>query len=313
MSARGDDRRPPRDRQVSFYPLIMPTRAPSPNPSPNAEAIGVWNEILVPKFTRYRRVFVEGSAPHSAQALALHPLRPGERVLDIGCGFGETTIELARAVGPSGSALGVDVGEGFIDTARADAARAGVGNVRFQLADAQVSRFDETFDVCFSRFGTMFFANPAAALGNLRQAMTPGGRLVMVVWRRIEDNEWASLSKAVARRHLPPPADEAPSCGPGPFSMADVDTVKAVLAAAGWKDPVFEQIDADFTLGATVEEAVAFQLTIGPAGEIIRDAAALGEEKRPAIVAELGERLRPLAGPRGVVVRASSWCVTAGA
>jgi hypothetical protein len=133
----------------------------------------------------------------------------------------------------------------------------------------------------------------------------------MVVWRRIEDNEWASLSKAVARRHLPPPADEAPSCGPGPFSMADVDTVKAVLAAAGWKDPVFERIDADFTLGTTVEDAIAFQLTIGPAGEIIRDARALGEEKRPAIVAELGGRLRPLAGPRGVVVRASSWCVTA--
>ena len=279
--------------------------------SPNDEAIGVWNQILVPKFTRYRRVFVDASAPHSAEALARHPVRPGDRVLDVGCGFGETTMELARAVGPTGSALGVDVGEGFIETARADAARAGVGNLRFQLADAQVFRFDETFDVCFSRFGTMFFANPAAALGNLRQAMKPGGRLLMVVWRGIADNDWASLSKQVARRHLPPPADDAPRCGPGPFSMADVDTVKAVLVAAEWRAPAFERIDADFTLGATVEDAIAFQLTIGPAGEVIREAGALGEEKRPAIVAELGERLRPFFGPRGVVVRASSWCVTA--
>ena len=82
--------------------------------SPNDEAIGVWNQILVPKFTRYRRVFVDASAPHSAEALARHPVRPGDRVLDVGCGFGETTMELARAVGPTGSALGVDVGEGFI-------------------------------------------------------------------------------------------------------------------------------------------------------------------------------------------------------
>jgi SAM-dependent methyltransferase len=279
--------------------------------SPNAEAIGVWNEILVPKFTRYRRVFVEGSGPHSAEALARHPVRPGDRVLDVGCGFGETTIELARAVGPTGSALGVDVAQGFIDVARADAARAGVANVRFDVADAQIARFDEPFDVCFSRFGTMFFANPAAALGNLRRAMKPGGRLLMVVWRTIADNDWARIPKEVARRHLPPPPDEAPNCGPGPFSMADVDTVRAVLAAAGWRDPTFERLDHDFSGGPTVDEAIAFQLTLGPAGEIVREAGPLGEEKRPAIVAELAERLRAFAGPRGVVVRASSWCVTA--
>jgi SAM-dependent methyltransferase len=157
----------------------------------------------------------------------------------------------------------------------------------------------------------MFFANPAAALRNLRAAMKPGGRLVMVVWRRIEDNAWSSISKQIARKHLPPPPDEAPSCGPGPFSMADVDTVKAELAAGGWSEARFERVDAEFVVGATIDDAIAFALTLGPAGEIVRDAGALGDEKRPAIVAELADALRPFASDRGVVLHGSSWCVTA--
>lgn len=282
-----------------------------PADSPNAQAVAVWNEILVPKFTRYRRVFVEASAPHGAQALALHPLRRGDRVLDVGCGFGETTIDIARAVGPTGGALGIDVCQPFLDVARADAARAGIDNARFRAADAQIEPWGETFDVCFSRFGTMFFANPAAALANLRGAMNPGGRLVMVVWRTIDDNDWTGVAKQVARQHLPPPPDQAPTCGPGPFSMADAGVVEAILQAAKWRQPRFERIDRPIMLGATIDDAIDFLLTIGPAGEIVRDAGALGQERRPAIIAELAARLRPFATAAGVVMHASSWCVTA--
>ena len=156
-------------------------------------------------------------------------VHPGERVLDVGCGFGETTIALARA---TGSALGIDCCEPFLAVGRADAARAGVGGAGFQLADGQTVQFEQPFDVCFARFGTMFFVNPAAAMANLRRATRPGGRLLMIVWRRIEDNAPFWMAKQIARRHLPPPADEAPSCGPGPFSMADSQTTGAVLKAA---------------------------------------------------------------------------------
>jgi ubiquinone/menaquinone biosynthesis C-methylase UbiE len=276
--------------------------------APNAEAIGVWNEILVPKFTRFRRVLADGFSVHSQRALAMHPVRQGEWILDVGCGFGETTIELARA---TGSALGIDCCEPFLAIGRADAARAGVAGAAFRLADGQTAQFEKPFDVCFARFGTMFFINPAAAMANLRRATRPGGRLLMIVWRRIEDNAPFWAAKQIARQHLPPPPDEAPSCGPGPFSMADSQTVGAILKAAGWSEVVFERVDADIWIGDTVDDALAFQLAIGPAGEIVRDAGALGEEKRPIIIEELRGTLERFQTPNGVLMPTSSWCVTA--
>ena len=276
--------------------------------SPNAEAIGVWNEILVPKFTRFRRVMADGFSLHSRRALEMHPVHPGERVLDVGCGFGETTIELARA---TGSALGIDCCEPFLEIGRADAARAGVAGATFRIADGQTAQFEQPFDVCFARFGTMFFSNPAAAMANLRRALRPGGRLLMLVWRRIEDNAPFWLAKQIARQHLPPPPDEAPSCGPGPFSMADAGSVGAILEAAKWSEVALERIDADIWIGDTVDDAIAFQLAIGPAGEVVRDAGALGEEKRPLIIADLQAALARFRTSDGVVMPTSSWCVTA--
>jgi SAM-dependent methyltransferase len=289
---------------------IAPTDPASPA-SPNAESIEVWNRILVPKFTRYRHILAAGFAGHSRAALdALGP-RPGDRVLDVGCGFGETSLELGARVGPTGAVLGIDCCQPFLDVARDDAARAGAAQVTFRTADAQAERFEADFDLCFSRFGTMFFQNPGAAMRNLGAALRPRGRLLMLVWRRIEDNDWCALPKAVARAHLPPPPELAPSCGPGPFSMSDPETLTAILTAAGFTQIALRRIDVPVMVGRTIDEAIEFQLQIGPAGEIVRDAGAEGQAKRPLLSADLRRLLARYETPDGVVMPSSSWSVAA--
>ena len=278
--------------------------------SPNQEFIDVWNTILVPKFTRFRKVFVDQAQKHSDVALARHPPRKGDRVLDVGCGFGETSIHLAKLVAP-GQVIGLDPARGFVATAHADAVAAGVDNVRFICDDAQTWRSDEPFDLIFARFGIMFFAQPVAALRNLRAQLKPGGRVLFVVWRTLDENEGFAIAKQTARRHLPPPPDDGQKCGPGPFSMADPDTVRAQHTAAGFTDIEIEKIDVTGTFGATLDDAIDIALTLGPAGEIVREAGALGQELLPRIVAELREGFAPFVRPGAVEVPMASWCISA--
>ncbi|HEY2406331.1 MAG TPA: class I SAM-dependent methyltransferase [Polyangiaceae bacterium] len=279
--------------------------------SPNAEFIRTWNEILVPKFVRFRHVLVDGFRGHSDAALAKHAPRAGERALDVACGFGDTSIDLARAVGPTGSVLGIDCCDAFLEFGRRDARAQGLDNLRFAVSDAQTESFHESFELCFARFGTMFFQSPLAAMRNLRQSLVPGGRLMMLVWRTLEDNDWLKFSKEVARKYLPPPPDTGQTCGPGPFSMADRETVTAILEGAGFSEIAFERIDAPVMVGKSPQEAVEFQLLLGPAGEIVREAGALGEQRRAEISAELAALLEKFQTERGIVMGSSSWNVTA--
>lgn len=278
---------------------------------PGRELVDFWNEILVPKFVRYRHLLVDGLAHHSAEVLPRLDVREGDRVLDVGCGFGDTAIALARRVGASGSVVGVDCCARFLDLARDDATVAGVGNVAFREVDAQSCSFQPEFDFVFSRFGTMFFANPVAGLKNLRSAMVPGGRMTMIVWRSLDDNAWVREAKQTVLQFLPPPGDDGRSCGPGPFSMADRSTVEQQLDKAGFIDVGFEQIDAPLVVGRTPEEAVAFQLAIGPAGEVFREAGELAERRRGEIEAALMRQFAGYATREGIVMPSSSWCITA--
>ena len=158
----------------------------------------------------------------------------------------------------------------------------------------------------------MFFANPVAAMRNVRGAMAPGGRFVATVWRRKLDNPWVKRAEEVVERYLEEPEEtEEPTCGPGPFSMADPDTVRAILTAAGWADVTFERIDAAMKVGEDPEQAIAFQLALGPAGEIVREAGELGSSERPAIEADLRASLRPHLAADGVRLGSGSWCVLA--
>ena len=175
----------------------------------------------------------------------------------------------------------------------------------------QTYRFRPEFDLAFSRFGMMFFANPVAAMRNVRSALKPGGTLMFITWRALDDNPFFGMPKAVVSQFLPPPGENAQTCGPGPFSMANPEIVRAQLAAAGFGDATFERIDGSVMIGRDVEQAVEFQLALGPAGEIVREAGALAEERRGEIEAALGRELARHATDDGIRMQSSSWTITA--
>ncbi|MCH8997301.1 MAG: class I SAM-dependent methyltransferase [Proteobacteria bacterium] len=277
----------------------------------NTEFVDFWNEILVPKFFKYRHILVGGLTHHSARIFPSLNLREGERALDVGCGFGDTAIQLAQRVGPSGSVLGIDCCKAFLETARKDAAAAGVDNVQFIEGDAQFHPFEPEYDFCFSRFGTQFFENPVVGLKNMRRSLKPGGTMTMIVWRAIEDNPWLGRPKEIVLNFLPPPGDDARTCGPGPFSMADREMVTKQLEIAGYDGIEFERIDAPLMVGNSPEDAVAFQLSVGPAGEVYREAGAEAERRHDEIEAALLIELGRHASAEGIVMDSSSWKITA--
>jgi ubiquinone/menaquinone biosynthesis C-methylase UbiE len=275
------------------------------------EYIDFWNEVLVPKFVKWRHIVVGGLTHHSEAVFPRLPVSAGDRVVDVGCGFGDTAIELARRVGPAGRVLGLDCCDAFLEFGRRDAAAAGLGNVEFVEADVQRYPFDGEFDFCFSRFGTQFFENPVAALRNMRRSLRPGGTMTMIVWRDLSENPWLAAPKEVVLGFLPPPGEDARTCGPGPFSMADPDVVRTQLRIAGYADTTFERIDAPILVGRTPEEAVELQFALGPAGEIFREAGELAERQRGPMTRALTEALAGYVTPEGVVMQSSSWMVTA--
>ncbi len=277
----------------------------------NDEFTAFWNNVLVAKFERFRNILLDGLGYHSDVPLRTLQIARGAKVLDVGCGWGDTAIELAKKVGPTGSVLGLDCCDAFLEKGRKDAAAAGLANVRFVAADVQTYRFEPEHDFCFSRFGMMFFANPVAAMRNIRSALKPGGRLMFITWRSIGDNPWAEIPKKLVLDFLPPPSEDAQTCGPGPFSMASPDVVGAQLKAAGFEDPRFERVDGDVMVGATVDQALDFQLALGPAGEIFREAGALAEKRRPEIEAGLRAELARHQRDGKIFMRSGSWTITA--
>ncbi len=279
--------------------------------APRSQYVDFWNTVLVPKFVRWRHILVGGLTLHSAMVFPSLAVRKGDAVVDAGCGFGDTAIQLARLVGPTGSVLAIDCCDGFLEYGRKDAKAAGVDNITFLEADVQTYRFKPIHDFCFSRFGTQFFENPVAGLRNMRASLRPDGTMTMIVWRGIGDNPWLGFAKEIVLQYLPPPGENAQTCGPGPFSMADTGVVTKQLEIAGYKDIRFEQIDAKVFVGKDLDDAVAFQLAIGPAGEVYREAGKIAEQRHDEIAQALKAELAPFEGPDGVMMNSSSWKVTA--
>ncbi len=275
------------------------------------EYVEFWNDTLADKFERFREILMNGLSYHSRIPLEKLTVEPGSRVVDVGCGWGDTALELGRKVGPEGSVLGLDCVDRFLEKGRREAAAEGLDHVRFEAADVERYPFQPEFDLCFSRFGMMFFENPVAAMRNIRRALKPGGDLMFIVWRSIDDNPFFGLPKQVVLEFLQPPGEEARTCGPGPFSMANTEVVSKQLEIAGFEDIHFERNDGPVTVGSSLDDAVNFQLALGPAGEVFREAGEEAERQRERIEQALRDALAPYHQEEGVVMPSSSWTITA--
>ena len=288
------------------------TSSDGPISAANVEAIEAWDGPLFDRFVTYREVMVGGLRHFGDEALRIAPPRSGDRALDIGCGFGDTTQQLGELVGAEGFALGVDASPRFIAAATAEARDAGAANVHFEVADVQARSFGERFDYAFSRMGTMFFANPVAALRNVRAALAEDGRLVSVVWRSKAENPWFAGAEQVVERFVGRPETyDEPTCGPGPFSMGNADTLTGILLSAGYADVTLRRCDLPFLMGRSAEEAVEVAMAIGPAGEILRLQGERAAHLHAPIREALLEFVAPLVTPEGVVAPASTWIAMA--
>ncbi len=278
----------------------------------NDETIEAWDGPLYERFERFRDVITAGLGMHGEEALRLNPPRPGERVLDIGCGFGDTAKRIAELVGPEGRVVGADVSPRFIESASREAQDAGLANVAFAVADVQTAPLGGPFDMAFSRFGTMFFANPVAAMRNVRAALAPGARLVMVVWRSKVENDWVYRAQVITERFVSKPEDyEEPTCGPGPFSMANADTTSGILLHAGFEGVSLRRCDVPVLIGRDLQEAVELVMSLGPAGEILRLAGERAEHLHERVAEALRAELSQWQEADGVRAPASTWIVTA--
>jgi SAM-dependent methyltransferase len=262
------------------------------------------DEIRVAAWAEVREPLEQQLAPLGRKALAALAPRPGERVLDIGCGWGETALELARAVAPDGTVVGIDLSAAVL--ALAPQTAKGCERVRFVQGDAQVFPFEPaSFDAAFSRFGVMFFADPAAAFLNIHRGLKPNGRLAFVCWRTLEENPLDILPLRAASAHLPPQLAHDPDA-PGPFAFADPDRVRGILAAAGFKK--IEIAPHDELVGSgDLEAMLAVCARVGPLGKILREKPELRAAALPAVRSALAAH----DGPDGVRLNAATWVVTA--
>jgi SAM-dependent methyltransferase len=224
----------------------------------NAAQAAEWDGPAGAHRTKYAAVFDAETRPHNKRLRAAAGIAPRDRVLDVGCGTGQTTRDAARAAA-DGSALGIDLSAQMLDHARRLSAEEGLANVSFLQADAQVHRFPAaSFDVAISRFGTMFFADPVAAFGNIGHALCPGGRLVLMVWQARDRNEWTTaIREALAGDNPAPPPTE----GPNPFSLADPAVAGGILTAAGFAEISFTDVHEPVYYGPN--PAVAFGVVRG--------------------------------------------------
>ncbi|HEY5047326.1 MAG TPA: class I SAM-dependent methyltransferase [Rhizomicrobium sp.] len=272
----------------------------------NAQQIEFWNGAAGERWAALQeRIDLHMNAITDAAIPFAAPLTD-ERALDIGCGCGTTTLLLAMKVGPEGAAAGIDISVPMLNVARARAA-AQNANVAFVEADASTHDFQPVFDLVFSRFGVMFFADPVAAFSNIRRALAPRGRLAFVCWRSAKENLWASAPMQAAKDLLPPQEPVDPYA-PGPFAFAEKDRLRSMLKEAGYHGIRIEPLDTTMNMGATLEYAADESLNIGP---LSRAAADVDAATRAKIHDAVAAAFAPFQSPTGITPPAACWLVGA--
>jgi len=275
----------------------------------NSEQIAEWNGVLGQRWVAMQREIDRIVVPFGDAALKVAAPQPGERVIDIGCGCGDTSIEIARIVGEAGTVLGIDVSQPMLEVARSRGALANCAHLAFREGDASEAGLPANTDLLFSRFGVMFFSQPSQAFSHLRKSLRTGGRCVFVCWRTPRDNPWAMTPLAAARKAMgvtPTPADPD---APGPFAFADDERLRTILSVAGFGAIDIQRFDAVLSLGATPRSAAEGTVQIGPVSRFVRE---VGAEHLPIILDAVERTLAPLAAPDGhVSLNGSTWIVAA--
>ncbi len=277
---------------------------------PNADQIEYWNGQAGPRWVAQTDRLDRQLGPLGTSALNLAGIRTGQNVLDVGCGCGGSTLDLAARVGPTGRVTGVDVSQAMLERARRRLEGGGFEHVSFLDADAQTHRFEAAeVDHLFSRFGVMFFAEPVEAFANLRRALCPGGRCTFVCWSAQQENPWLTEPLAAVGRHVDLP-DRAADDEPGPFVFARPGCVEETLSRAGFADAHSTTLRGELLLGGpgTLDAAVEFSLHVGAAASVLADVTG---PVRDRAIEELRATLARYTDTEGVCMPFSARMVTA--
>ncbi len=272
----------------------------------NTVQVDYWNAVAGQTWARFQEQLDRQIEPLGREAIRVLAPRAGERILDIGCGCGQTTLALAALVGAAGQVVGADISAPMLDIARARAVPQGAAVLEFKQADAQVADFGAGgFDAAYSRFGVMFFCDPVAAFANIRKALRPGGRLAFVCWRPFAENVWMRAPQEAAAPFMPPSPPADPTA-PGPFAFADAARLRSILGEAGLHHVAIEKFDCMIG-GGDLEQSQELALQVGPLGAALREHPEMVEKVTDGVRAALGQYMTP----KGVLMPAATWIVRA--